>query len=143
MQCTCGFINAAAARFCRSCGHDLSQASTAANKEAAPAKSPAPVAAHRPRSSVSGRTVTIAAVIVAAAAGYWWLNRQPASYKPDNGDLYAINVDGKYGFMNVTGKTVITPQFDDAYDFSEGLAAVRIDTKFGFIDTKGVVIVTP
>jgi hypothetical protein len=51
-------------------------------------------------------------LVVVAAAGYWWMNRPPGRYKPDNSGLYPINVDGKYGFMDRSGKTVITPQFD-------------------------------
>ena len=39
---------------------------------------------------------------------------------------------GKWGFIERTGKVVVTPQFDFASKFSEGLAAVRIgDDKTG------------
>jgi hypothetical protein len=85
----------------------------------------------------------VAAVVVVAAAGYWWLNRPPGRYKPDNGGLYPISVNGKYGFMDRSGKTIITPQFDGTVGFSEGLASVRIGTKWGYINTKGVVAITP
>jgi hypothetical protein len=71
------------------------------------------------------------------------MNRPPGSYKPDNSGLYPINVGGKYGFMDRTGKTVITPQFDATYGFSEGLGSVKIGTKWGYINTKGVVAITP
>ena len=71
------------------------------------------------------------------------MNRPPGRYKPDNSGLYRININGKYGFMDRFGKTDITPQFDAAYGFSEGLAAVRIGTKWGYIDKKGVVVITP
>src|ERR1035441_6437514 len=83
------------------------------------------------------------AVLVVAAAGYWWMNRPPGPYKPDNGGLYPINVNGKYGFMDRSGKTVVTPQFDGAGGFSEGLAQVRVGTKSGYINTKGVLVITP
>lgn len=59
-----------------------------------------------------------AAIVVAIAAGYWWMNRPAPRYKPDNGNLFPINVNGKYGYMDRTGKTVITPQFDAALGFS-------------------------
>jgi hypothetical protein len=85
----------------------------------------------------------VAAVVVIAAAGYWWLNRPPGRYKPDNSGLYRITVNGKVGFMDRSGKTVITPQFDAAGGFSEGLASVRIGAKWGYIDTKGTVVITP
>jgi hypothetical protein len=71
------------------------------------------------------------------------MNRPPGRYKPDNGGLYQINVNGKCGFMNRSGITVITPQFDRVFDFSEGLAQVRVGTKSGYINTKGLVVITP
>jgi hypothetical protein len=82
-------------------------------------------------------------VVVVTAAGYWWINRPPGPYKPDNGGLYPINVNGKYGFMDRSGKTAITPQFDHTYGFSEGLASVLVGNKWGYINTKGVLVVTP
>jgi len=72
----------------------------------------------------------IALVLVVAAAGYWWMNRPPGRYKPNNGGLYPINVNGKYGFMDRSGKAVSTPQFDGVIGFSEGLASVRVGTKW-------------
>jgi WG containing repeat len=38
---------------------------------------------------------------------------------------------------------VISPQFDEAIEFSEGLARVKIDGKYGFIDKKGIVRINP
>ena len=71
------------------------------------------------------------------------MNRPAERYKPDNGGLYPIKVNGKYGFMDRSGKTIITPQFDGAGGFSEGLADVRVGAKWGYIDTKGSVVITP
>ncbi|HXO29934.1 MAG TPA: WG repeat-containing protein [Thermoanaerobaculia bacterium] len=86
---------------------------------------------------------TLAAVVVVAAAGYWWLHRSPAEWKRDNSGLYPIKIEGKFGFMDRSGKTVIAPQFDQTEGFSEGLAAVRIGTKVGYINTKGALVITP
>jgi hypothetical protein len=57
--------------------------------------------------------------------------------------LYLIYEDGKWGFIDATGKVVIDPQFDEAWDFSEGLATVRIGEKWGFIDVSGQYVVDP
>ena len=38
---------------------------------------------------------------------------------------------------------VISPQFDGAESFSEGLALVKVDGKRGFIDKKGTIVITP
>lgn len=43
----------------------------------------------------------------------------------------------KYGFIDQTGKMVISPQFDFAKGFSEGKAVVKVGRKWGFIDRSG------
>jgi hypothetical protein len=47
----------------------------------------------------------------------------------------------KAGFKDLTGKVVIPPQFDEARDFSEGLAPIRINRKWGYIDSKGKTVI--
>ena len=42
-----------------------------------------------------------------------------------------------YGFIDTTGTMVIPAVWDDAGDFSEGLAAVMQGDACGYIDTKG------
>src|ERR687884_1062197 len=49
----------------------------------------------------------------------------------------------RVGFINTTGEVVIQPQFDSAYDFSEGLAVVEINHRSGFIDRTGRVAIQP
>ncbi len=48
--------------------------------------------------------------------------------------LAAVNLDGKWGFIDKTGKEVIPCKYEHASGFSEGLAAVELDNKWGFID---------
>lgn len=38
--------------------------------------------------------------------------------------LAVVNKNGKFGYINKTGKMVIAPEFDGALNFSEGMAAV-------------------
>ena len=45
--------------------------------------------------------------------------------------------NGKYGFIDRTGKVVVPFQFDHAWDFSEGLAQVELKGRKYFIDTTG------
>lgn len=149
MDCKCGFANAEGARFCGSCGSPI---------PAAPEKDRliADTSAHAPKVTTplapdGGRrrfffiphVLLIVAVVAAAAAGYWWLQRPPAPYVRDNSELYPIQVEGKYGFMDRTGQTVIRPQFEQTVGFSEGLAGVRVGNKWGFIDETGIVVITP
>ncbi len=147
MRCRCGFENAPDARFCGSCRAALgSGRDSDVSAPTTPSTAP-PAASRGGRSSarrLSWASITIAAVVlVAIVAGYWWINRPAERYKTDNGGLYPINVNGKFGYMDRSGKTVITPQFDMAYGFSEGLAHVRIGSRSGYISANGEVVITP
>jgi len=56
--------------------------------------------------------------------------------------LARISKDFKSGFMDKTGKIVIEAKYDDARDFSEGLAAVQFtndlgESKWGYVDKEG------
>lgn len=52
--------------------------------------------------------------------------------------------DGKlWGFRNPQGQVVISPQFQSAGSFSEGLARVKIDGKWGFVNLSGEVVISP
>jgi len=42
-----------------------------------------------------------------------------------------------------TGLLVITPQFQEVFDFSEGLAPVMVGTKWGYIDRTGKFVIKP
>jgi len=148
MQCICGFDSAADATFCGNCGAALGDGGDNAIPNALRPLTPVLVQATplkhnvRPLSRVG--IALVAAVVAVTAAGYWWMLRPPGSYKWDNSGLYPINANGKYGFMDRSGKTVIAPQFDlSIFGFSEGLAPVKIGTKWGYINTKGALTITP
>jgi WG containing repeat len=55
----------------------------------------------------------------------------------------AENRESRTGFVDVHGRFVIPPQFDDARGFSESLAAVQIGGKWGAIDTTGHLVISP
>ena len=70
--------------------------------------------------------------------------------------LLTVEVGGKYGFVDRTGKVVINPQFDSVSQFSEGLAVVCLgkceffanqihpdESKYGYIDESGKFVVNP
>jgi hypothetical protein len=52
--------------------------------------------------------------------------------------LFPARMNGRYGFIDKTGKMVVEPQFQRALEFSEGLAVVE-DAKgqWGYVDTTG------
>jgi len=62
-----------------------------------------------------------------------------------NDSLYAFknNETEKWGFRNIKGEMVISPQFDGANTFVDGMAIVKIKGKWGVIDRKGNFIINP
>ncbi|MBK6766720.1 MAG: WG repeat-containing protein [bacterium] len=48
--------------------------------------------------------------------------------------LIRFELNGKWGFADRSGKFVIPPKYEAAFDFSEGFAAVRIGNGWGYID---------
>lgn len=61
--------------------------------------------------------------------------------------LALVELNGKKCYIDKNGKVVINNQFDNAYNFSEGLALIRQrvkeDAKYGYIDKTGKIIITP
>ncbi|MCE5198650.1 MAG: WG repeat-containing protein [Armatimonadota bacterium] len=63
------------------------------------------------------------------------------------GPLLPVVRDGKWGYIDRTGKIVVDFQYYKATGFSEGLAGVAVGKwrreKWGFIDTTGKVVIEP
>jgi len=57
--------------------------------------------------------------------------------------LALIEKDGKYGYIDPTGKIIIKPQFELAYNFLEGFALVKKGGKWGCIDKTGRITFKP
>jgi len=45
----------------------------------------------------------------------------------------------KYGYINKKGEEIIRPIFENAFDFSDGLASVRYDNQYCLIDSTGAI----
>jgi tetratricopeptide (TPR) repeat protein len=70
---------------------------------------------------------------------------QKASFftsKPDSG-IFLVKLNGKYGFINKSGKVLINPQFDAAGNFYDGLAVVKSGEKWGYINKSGKIVINP
>jgi hypothetical protein len=64
----------------------------------------------------------------------------PAKKAADVPPLYPIRVNGKFGYIDRTGKIVVTPQFQRAWDFHDGMARVDSATDGrGIMDAAGKV----
>jgi WG containing repeat len=59
----------------------------------------------------------------------------------ESGETFRKDIAGKWGYIDRTGKQIISSQFDLANSFSEGLAAVKVKNKCGYINKTGKVIV--
>jgi len=53
----------------------------------------------------------------------------------ENGVLYKLN--SLYGFADRSGNIIVEPMFEDAQDFSDGMAAVKLNGLWGYIDSYG------
>lgn len=54
---------------------------------------------------------------------------------------FSVSIDDKDGFMDSNCHMVVPARYDEALDFSEGLAAVKIGEKWGYIDQTGVLVI--
>ena len=59
----------------------------------------------------------------------------------DISSLLAFSKGKGWGFMDLTGKVILSPQFDYAESFKNGLAIVEIYSFQGVIDSKGKSII--
>ncbi len=63
----------------------------------------------------------------------------------DGYDFYqgtaACKKNGKWGYIDTTGKTVIPFEYDYAYSFGDGIAAVCKDGKWGYIDKENNTVI--
>lgn len=57
--------------------------------------------------------------------------------------LSLIHMNGRFGYANADGEPVIEAKFEEAQEFSNGMAAVKVDGRWGYIDAAGVVVVKP
>lgn len=66
------------------------------------------------------------------------------SHKYSDNNIYLISSGSKeirFGYTDKFGKTLIPSKYEDARQFSEGLAAVKLNRKWGFIDTNDSIII--
>jgi hypothetical protein len=58
-----------------------------------------------------------------------------------NEGLSCVELDGKFGFIDTVGQTIIPLKYDYCRKFSDGLALVKLGEKYGFIDKSGQVAI--
>ena len=81
---------------------------------------------------------------LSVAALVWLFLFSCTSSKEKTPDLLCVKQNGKWGYVNQQGKTVIPFQFDEAGAFAQDeLALVKTEGKYGFINKKGKFVVDP
>ena len=80
-------------------------------------------------------TVLVASVLCAVA-----LAGPPAA---GSAPLFPVVQGGKWGYVDRAGRVVVSPRFDEAERFSEGLAPVRTGKQPGYADETGKVVLVP
>ena len=62
-------------------------------------------------------------------------NWPPEFEKPE--DIVPVQINGKFGFIDINDKLILEPKYDRARAFHDGLAAVSMNGKWGYINLKG------
>ncbi|OHD53420.1 MAG: hypothetical protein A2014_04025 [Spirochaetes bacterium GWF1_49_6] len=57
--------------------------------------------------------------------------------------LLPIWVNGKWGFIDNTGKIIVAPMYDFAFPSSDGMNMVKEGAKFGYVNIEGKAIISP
>ena len=70
------------------------------------------------------------AVFFISAAGYSQLDIEDK----DKAGLFPVSREGKWGFMDRTGRMVIEPQFEAAFPFTEGFSRIQLKGKWGYMN---------
>jgi hypothetical protein len=56
---------------------------------------------------------------------------------------YPVAMNGRFGYIDHSGKIVIPVQFSDAGLFDEGLAPVSVGKTWGYADRNGKIVIAP
>lgn len=87
-----------------------------------------------PISQVSRKQLSITPVVTQPSATI--ISSGIASLKPKK-------IHSKYGYVDQTGRVAILPNYQEAGEFTEGLAKVKINNKYGYIDESGRCVIQP
>lgn len=78
-----------------------------------------------------------------AADGPWSIAKPWSGSVPTPPRLYPARRDGKWGFIDKTGQVAIGFRYEEASDFSDGLAAVRVGSEWGYVNESGTMAIAP
>ena len=101
------------------------------------APTPTPASTYTPGDDLYGMLSVTGDVVIEPQYNYLGLFTQ------ENLARFQDYETGLWGYINESGEEVIPAQYEDAQDFSEGLAAVKVDGLYGFINVSGEMVIEP
>lgn len=75
------------------------------------------------------------------ANGIWIIDPEYDRAEAFSESMAVVRKDGKYGYIDVSGRLVIPVKYQDAGSFSAGLAPVCLYGKYGYVDKSGEMVV--
>lgn len=69
-------------------------------------------------------------------------NSNKSSTEAEN-RLFPVKENSRWGYMDASGKVVVTPAFDYAWDFAEGRGRIKDKGRYGYVNLDGEVIIKP
>ena len=75
------------------------------------------------------------------ANGIWIIDPEYDRAEAFSESMAVVRKDGKYGYIDVSGRLVIPVKYQDAGAFSAGLAPVCLYGKYGYVDKSGEMVV--
>ena len=75
------------------------------------------------------------------ANGIWIIDPEYDRAEAFSESMAVVRKDGKYGYIDVSGRMVIPVKYQDAGSFSAGLAPVCLYGKYGYVDKSGEMVV--
>lgn len=70
----------------------------------------------------------------------WLRNVEEQTVRPYSEGYSAYFENGKWGFLDLSGKVAIKPEYEDVTDFNKGLSIVKKEGKYGVIRTNGSLV---
>jgi len=89
----------------------------------------------------SGVEVIVSSIGKYGLSSFWKILLEPRYEDiklPGSVALFLFKENGKYGYLDTTGKVSIQPSFEDAETFSHSLAKVKTAGKYGLINSSGI-----
>lgn len=75
------------------------------------------------------------------ANGIWIIDPEYDRAEAFSESMAVVRKDGRYGYIDVSGRLVIPVKYQDAGSFSAGLAPVCLYGKYGYVDKSGEMVV--